>query len=156
MTTAKYEYDSMGLTYTFAKVELSFKEKLKNGVLVTATPGVADNASSPKLCLSWGLKWKHRWNWISGCIWNSKYHLSSAMTHKHPQLHIKSHVHATAMELWWQVKSLTHWGRDKMSAISQTILSNAFSWMKILELRLKFHWSLFPRVQLTISKHWFR
>ena len=27
---------------------------------------------------------------------------------------------------------LTHWGRDKMAAIFQTTLSNAFSWMKIL------------------------
>ena len=26
---------------------------------------------------------------------------------------------------------LTHWGRDKMAAISQTTLSNAFSWMKL-------------------------
>ena len=37
---------------------------------------------------------------------------------------------------------LTHWhdwGRDKMAAFSQTTLSNAFSWMKILEFRLKFH-----------------
>ena len=51
---------------------------------------------------------------------------------------------------------LTHWGRDKMSAISQTTLSNAFSWLKMLEFRLKFQWSLFPRVQLTIFKHWFR
>ena len=46
---------------------------------------------------------------------------------------------------------LTHWGWDKMAAISQTTLSNAFSWMKILEFRFRFHWSLFPRVQ-----HWFR
>ena len=37
--------------------------------------------------------------------------------------------------------SLTHWGRDKMDAISQTTLSNAFSWMKMLEFRLTFHWS---------------
>ena len=28
---------------------------------------------------------------------------------------------------------LTHWGRDNMAAISQTTLSNAFSWMKMLE-----------------------
>ena len=28
---------------------------------------------------------------------------------------------------------LTHWGRDKMDAISQTTYSNAFSWMKIFE-----------------------
>ena len=27
---------------------------------------------------------------------------------------------------------LTHWGRDKMAAVSQTTLSNAFSWMKML------------------------
>ena len=45
---------------------------------------------------------------------------------------------------------LTHWGRDKMAVISQTILSNAISWMQMLEFRLKFHWSLFLRVQLTI------
>ena len=47
---------------------------------------------------------------------------------------------------------LTHWGRDKMDAISQTTFSNAISWISWL----KFHWSLFLRVQLTISQHWFR
>ena len=36
-------------------------------------------------------------------------------------------------------------GRDKMAAVSQTTLSNAFSWMKMLEFRLRFHWSLFLR-----------
>ena len=51
---------------------------------------------------------------------------------------------------------LTHWGRDKMAAISQTTLSNTFYWMKMLYFRLKFHWSLFLRVQLIISQHWFR
>ena len=49
--------------------------------------------------------------------------------------------------------SLTHWGRDKMAAISQTIFSNAFSWIKMYEFRLSFHWSLFPRVQLTKFQH---
>ena len=29
-----------------------------------------------------------------------------------------------------------------MTADSQTMFSNAFSWMKIIEFRLKFHWSL--------------
>ena len=42
-----------------------------------------------------------------------------------------------------------------MAAISQTF-SSAFSWMKMFELRLKFHWSLFLRVQLTIFQHRFR
>ena len=46
---------------------------------------------------------------------------------------------------------LTHWGRDKMAAIS-----HAFSWMKMFEFRLKFHWSLFLRFQLTIFQHWLR
>ena len=54
------------------------------------------------------------------------------------------------------ISKLTHWGRDKMDAISQTTFSSAFSWMKMFEFRLKFHWSLFLRVQLTIFQHWFR
>ena len=51
---------------------------------------------------------------------------------------------------------LTHWGRDKMDAISQTTFSKAFSWMKMKEFRLGFHWSLFLRFELTIFQHWFR
>ena len=51
---------------------------------------------------------------------------------------------------------LTHWGRDKMDAISQTTFSSAFCWMKIFEFQIKFHWSFFLRVQLTIFYHWFR
>ena len=55
-----------------------------------------------------------------------------------------------------RANELTNWGRDKMAAISQTTFSNAFSSMKMFEFRLKFHWSLFPRVQWTIFQHWFR
>ena len=51
---------------------------------------------------------------------------------------------------------LTHWGRDKMADISQTTFWNAFSWMKICKFRLRFHWRLFLRVQITIFQHWFR
>ena len=32
----------------------------------------------------------------------------------------------------------------------RTTFSNVFSWMKMCDLRLKFHWSLFPGVHLTI------
>ena len=46
---------------------------------------------------------------------------------------------------------LAHWGRDKMAAVFLAAFSNAFSSMKMYEFRLKFHWSLFLRVQLTIS-----
>ena len=51
---------------------------------------------------------------------------------------------------------LTQWGRDKMDAIWQRTFSNAFSWMKMFEFQLKFHWSLFPRVQFTILQQWIR
>ena len=39
------------------------------------------------------------------------------------------------------ISQVPHWGRDKMAAISQTTLSNAFSWMKmilLLPISLKF------------------
>ena len=49
---------------------------------------------------------------------------------------------------------LTH--QDKMAAISSSIFSDAFSWMKCFVFWLKFYWSLFPRVQFTITQHWFR
>ena len=51
---------------------------------------------------------------------------------------------------------LTHWGRDKMTAIFLTTFWNAFSWMKICELCLRFHWNVFGRFELTIFHHWFR
>ena len=54
------------------------------------------------------------------------------------------------------VNMLKHWGQHKIAAISQTTFSNAFAWMTMYEFQLKFHWSLFLRVQLTISQHWFR
>ena len=51
---------------------------------------------------------------------------------------------------------LTHRGRNKMEAISQMIFWSTFSWLEMFEFRLKFHWSVLLRVQLTIFQHWFR
>ena len=48
------------------------------------------------------------------------------------------------------LKQLTHWGWDKRAAIFQNTFSNAFSWMKMYEFRLRFRWSWFPGVPLTI------
>ena len=44
----------------------------------------------------------------------------------------------------------------QMDAISQTTFSNAFSWMKMHEIRLRYHRSLYLRFELTIFQHWFR
>ena len=68
---------------------------------------------------------------------------------------------AKNVSIWWRHRELcvvwlNIWDRDKMDAIFQTTFSNAFSWMKIYEFRLSFHWSLFLWVQLTILQHWFR
>ena len=56
---------------------------------------------------------------------------------------------------WWSLR-LTHWGRDKMTAKCLTTISNSFPWMKIYKYRLRFHWSLLPRIQLTLCQQWFR
>ena len=51
---------------------------------------------------------------------------------------------------------LTHLLLDKMAAMSQTIFSDVYSWLESFVFWLKFHWSLFMRVQFTITQHWFR
>ena len=43
-----------------------------------------------------------------------------------------------------------------MDIILQTTFLSAFSWMTMYEFHLKFQWSLFLRVQLTIFQQWFR
>ena len=59
-------------------------------------------------------------------------------------------------ELLHKIHVWTHWCREKMDAMSLTTILNAFSWMKIFKVRLKFRWSLFPKVQLINFQHWFR
>ena len=53
-------------------------------------------------------------------------------------------------DAYMRQQGLTHWDRDKMAIIFQTTFSNAFSWMKMFEFQLRFHWSLFSRVQLIV------
>ena len=60
----------------------------------------------------------------------------------------------TGLDKAWSIS--THLPLDKMVAVSQTIFSAAFLWMKSFVLWLKFHWSLFLRVKLAITQHWFR
>ena len=46
-----------------------------------------------------------------------------------------------ALCMIYPASTLTHWGQDKMAAVSQTTLSNAFSWMKMrisIKISLKF------------------
>ena len=50
----------------------------------------------------------------------------------------------------------THLQWTKWLPFLQMIFSNEFSWMKMEEFWYKFHWKLFPAVQLPTSQHWFR
>ena len=54
------------------------------------------------------------------------------------------------------INGLTHLLLDNLAGNFQTTFSNAFSSMEMFEYQLKFHWSLFLRVQLTIIQHWFK
>ena len=58
----------------------------------------------------------------------------------------------------WRIKCycLTHPPLGKMAAILQMILSDAILWMKSFAFWLKFHRSLFLRVQMIINQHWLR
>ena len=46
-------------------------------------------------------------------------------------------------------------GQNCHAAISQATFSTACSWKQMYEFRLRFHWSLFWRFELTIFEHWF-
>ena len=57
--------------------------------------------------------------------------------------------HDCVVFCWYHVAvviGLTHWGREKMTAISQTTFSNAFPWIQTFEFYIKFHWNMFFRV----------
>ena len=65
-------------------------------------------------------------------------------------LSIPADMYVTGRSL---VNILTHWGPDKMDAISQTTFSSAFSWMKMFEFHLRY-----PKCPInnTMFQHWFR
>ena len=86
-------------------------------------------------CVCWFspiyVKWYYLWRWAERHYWI----MCSVDSYVFPK------------------RNLTHWGRDKMDAISQTTFSNAFSWIEMYEFRLRFHRSLFLRLELIIFQH---
>ena len=110
------------------------------------------------LCLFYG-KWDIRFYLTCSQLWTcvpeSRYQEQGQVITSYSVCRVLSLVPALGTCSRQISPQLTHWGRDSMAAISQTTHSNPFSWMKIFEFRLKFDWSLFPRVKLTIFQHWF-
>ena len=57
------------------------------------------------------------------------------------------------LRIWQEAHdALTHLPWTKWPPFGQTTFSNAFSWMKMIEFRFKFHWNLLPGVQFLISQ----
>ena len=74
----------------------------------------------------------------------------------HPAGHMCLHMGASwSIQLYCCINSSPP-GQNGRHSACQTTFLNAFSWMKMTESQFKFHWNLFPGVQLTISQHWFR
>ena len=59
--------------------------------------------------------------------------------------------HKPFLTRWKHVEVETKW-----PPFSRRHFLEHFSWVKMNEFRLKSHWSLFLRDQLTMSQHWFR
>ena len=81
-------------------------------------------------------------------VYNLSWMIISAL---HGALHKWFSINGKLRLSWPNIFFFTHRGRDKMDAIFQTTFSSVFSWMKMCDIRLKFHWCLFlgpPLVQI--------
>ena len=54
------------------------------------------------------------------------------------------------------VSSSAHWGRNKVAAVSKTVFWYTLSGMKMYAFLLRFYWSLFLSLEITIFEQWFR
>ena len=132
--------------YNISKEKLLYERRtmLCIELLLSVTPHTPYTAWLASKCCQKTLLIEMRQSIFSRCATTQNTQFKGILTSRH------------LLNQLWLRQFLNHWGRDKMATVSQTTLSNAFSWMKMLEFRLRFHWSLFLRVQLTIIQHWFR
>ena len=115
---------------------------------------------------------------ILSCHLHTKYHYSTRLNHGHPctsklylkynsftlMVHIKEFYRSPgiymASEFWCQrypaLACFNTLGSRQNGRQTQMTFSSAFSWMKMCEFPLKFHWNMFLRIRLTIFQHWFR
>ena len=122
---------------------LTEKDLIHNGatLYVVACPIL----SVPCLLMPWRLKEPgHQQEWY----WSTKleYSISSTRRVKDCKAIVTTIFYTILIQLQRRHnmrKILTLWGQDKMVTMLQTTFSNAFSWTKISEFQLRFHWSLF-------------
>ena len=85
-------------------------------------------------------------------------HWGCALTHQHGGV-IFTNAETMVLFISWPFPTFPVFNSfplDKMATISQTIFSDAFSWMKSFVFWEVCYWNLFVRVESTIFQHWFR
>ena len=93
-----------------------------------------------------------RWRWFETSLRSLWCHCNGKST----GLVSSSHTWWDYFDPGWSAVFNTFRSRQNGRHFPGDIFKNAFSWMKMHLSRLRYHLSLFPRVQLTTFKHWFR
>ena len=122
---------------------ISYKQTWKQGIAPVTTEFAKTNKTKKAK-----KKYMHKWPQLEGNT-ITKYSAVPISHRQFPPNHINLSRCEQLKYLSWTQKSqaiLTHWGWDKMAAISQMTFSSAFPWMKTFELQIKFHWNMFHRV----------
>ena len=125
---------------------------------------VMTSSSNDELSVMWPqIRCKHSSRQIFSCEYTLVFYNNSLVSKCHQLNSLDRNVYFTTSTLLPDKQisdpihaALTHYGRGKMSAISQTTFLNAISWMEMYEFRLRFHWNSFPMFELTIFQHWIR
>ena len=93
------------------------------------------------------------WWFTESVTWYPVIHRGHETISPRRQQHYRRPIQRLA---WKHLIYLALWERGNLDVILQTTFSNAFSWTKMCEFRLKFQWSFFLSAQLTIFQHCFR
>ena len=105
------------------------------------------------LVSSWQSGLAYHYVSLCTCFWNATNRYSYfIMFLLHSLQHI-FHRLLFSVRVWFHYDQCVHLS---LAAISHTTFWNAFWLIKSVVCWFELHWSLFIRVQLTISRHWFR
>ena len=92
----------------------------------------------------------HHLGWIKQCRFTEMFNTFDGILPKGPYLPCVSMAGRALLAGYHRIEANTKW-----PPFSRRHLYG-LPWMKMYELWLKFHWSLFLEVQLTIFQHWLR
>ena len=109
------------------------------------------------------LRYTCGWNLVMICKFKGFVTYSWYSIRANPRTYPQTHKHTAQRTCWimaegcnipwikWAIRDFNTLRPRPNDGHFPVDILNAYSWMKLCEFRLKFHWSLFLRVQLTIS-----